>query len=276
MDTPRPNLIPIGGFANASQLSLKALRLYDRLGLLPPAWVDPGSGYRYYATEQLRAARLIRLMREMGMPLADVRRALGAGPGEAEAQVHAYWVGERERVSRLRGKTYRLLRALRNEETDMTYEIEVTEAAPQLTLGVEKRVRVGELEPHIKDSLHRLVAFVGAQGGEAAGLAFGLYHGPVNETDDGPMEVCLPVRGAFAPSGDIAVKEMPGGRLASVTARGPQCDFPAILEAYDAVADWITRNGYDMVGPPREIWLDEKGEAMQIAWLFAERAGRRD
>jgi len=39
-------LLTIGAFARASRLSPKALRLYDELGLLRPAEVDPASGYR--------------------------------------------------------------------------------------------------------------------------------------------------------------------------------------------------------------------------------------
>ena len=42
-------LLTIGAFAKAARLSPKALRLYDELGLLPPARVDPATGYRYYA-----------------------------------------------------------------------------------------------------------------------------------------------------------------------------------------------------------------------------------
>ena len=43
----------IGEFARLSRLSAKALRLYDELGLLPPAQVDLDSGYRWYAAGQL-------------------------------------------------------------------------------------------------------------------------------------------------------------------------------------------------------------------------------
>jgi DNA-binding transcriptional MerR regulator len=39
-------LLSIGEFARLSRLSAKALRRYDQLGLLKPAWVDPDSGYR--------------------------------------------------------------------------------------------------------------------------------------------------------------------------------------------------------------------------------------
>jgi PPM family protein phosphatase len=41
--------ITIGEFAERTRLSPKALRLYDRLGLVVPAKVDPGSGYRLTA-----------------------------------------------------------------------------------------------------------------------------------------------------------------------------------------------------------------------------------
>src|SRR5215210_1356158 len=70
------NLLSIGEFAAAAQLSQKALRLYGENGMLPPAWVDPDSGYRYYGLEQLRAATLIALLRRSGMPLAEVRKFL--------------------------------------------------------------------------------------------------------------------------------------------------------------------------------------------------------
>lgn len=57
------DLIPIGQFAAASRLSLKALRLYDENGLLRPAQVDPATGYRSYRLDQLRSATLISLLR---------------------------------------------------------------------------------------------------------------------------------------------------------------------------------------------------------------------
>ncbi len=50
--------VSIGEFARRSRLSVKALRLYDELGVLVPARVDQGSGYRYYDVAQLEAARV--------------------------------------------------------------------------------------------------------------------------------------------------------------------------------------------------------------------------
>jgi len=66
------DLIPIGQFAALTGLSAKALRIYQDQGLLEPAHVDPGSGYRHYSPAQLSTARRIALLRRAGLGLADV------------------------------------------------------------------------------------------------------------------------------------------------------------------------------------------------------------
>jgi len=71
-------LLPIGKFARASRLSIKSLRNYDESGLLPAAFVDPHSGYRYYRLEQLARADAIRSLRMVNMPLPQIAAALAA------------------------------------------------------------------------------------------------------------------------------------------------------------------------------------------------------
>ncbi|MGI5214502.1 MerR family transcriptional regulator [Plantactinospora sp. CA-290183] len=62
--------------ARASGLTVSALRFYDGAGVLPPATVDPATGYRRYARRQLRAARLVAGLRRVDMPLAEITRVL--------------------------------------------------------------------------------------------------------------------------------------------------------------------------------------------------------
>ncbi len=83
--------LTIGAFARASRLSPKALRLYDELGLLPPAYVDPWSGYRFYESAQLERARLVAWLRRLGMPLARIRAVCELPRAAAAEQVAAYW-----------------------------------------------------------------------------------------------------------------------------------------------------------------------------------------
>jgi DNA-binding transcriptional MerR regulator len=78
----------IGRFAKLTGLSVKALRLYDQRGLLRPAVVDIGSGYRYYSPEQIRLARDIRTLRAARMPLADIQCMLAEDdPDRVEARL---------------------------------------------------------------------------------------------------------------------------------------------------------------------------------------------
>ncbi|WP_036376598.1 MerR family transcriptional regulator [Micromonospora sp. ATCC 39149] len=66
----------IGELARASGLTISALRFYDRSGVLAPALVDPVTGYRWYADDQVVPARLVAGLRRVGMPLAEIAAAV--------------------------------------------------------------------------------------------------------------------------------------------------------------------------------------------------------
>jgi DNA-binding transcriptional MerR regulator len=68
--------LAIGRFARLSGLSVGALRHYDELGLLPPAAVDPLTGYRRYDRRQVSAARTIGRLRDLDVPLETIRAIL--------------------------------------------------------------------------------------------------------------------------------------------------------------------------------------------------------
>ncbi len=68
----------IGELARDSGLTPSALRFYDGAGVLVPAFVDPVTGYRRYADDQLKPARVLASLRRVGMPLADACRVLDA------------------------------------------------------------------------------------------------------------------------------------------------------------------------------------------------------
>ncbi|MFI9121140.1 MerR family transcriptional regulator [Streptomyces bikiniensis] len=80
---PNSELMPIGVFARRTGLTSSALRFYADSGLLPPAEVDPVTGYRSYDADQLERAIALRRLREIAMPLAAVETVLDAGPDEA-------------------------------------------------------------------------------------------------------------------------------------------------------------------------------------------------
>jgi DNA-binding transcriptional MerR regulator len=244
------DLLPIGCFAAASRLSQKALRLYGRNVLLAPAWVDPDSGYRYYRAEQLRTANLIALLRRAGMPLAEVRSFL-ADPTperpEAFERRETAEFAERRRV-------LRYVRRLVKEEP--MYEVFTRMTGEQRYVSRSRRVRVDGLEPFILSTFEEL--------GPGGAAPFVLYHGPVNEDEDGPVEVCVP-----KPDGGHV---LPAGEVAVTGIRGGHCEFPEILGAYEAVYRWAREHGREPDGPPREIYVNAPGEELQLEIALPLRA----
>jgi DNA-binding transcriptional MerR regulator len=66
-------LLKIKEFADFSDISVRALHLYDRLGLLAPAQVDSSNGYRYYDSEQMKELNTIISFKKLGFSLADIK-----------------------------------------------------------------------------------------------------------------------------------------------------------------------------------------------------------
>src|SRR5271167_290898 len=70
--------LTVGDFSRATHLSVKTLRHYHQVGLLEPATVNPDTGYRYYSAGQIPTAQVIRRLRDLEMPVADVKGVLAA------------------------------------------------------------------------------------------------------------------------------------------------------------------------------------------------------
>ncbi len=100
------DLLSIGRFARLAGLSVGALRHYDELDLLRPAEIDASTGYRRYRTSQLDDARTIARLRELEVPLEEIRDVLAADDPAERARRLA------DHRARIEARTYRLQRVL--------------------------------------------------------------------------------------------------------------------------------------------------------------------
>ncbi|MCX6464603.1 MAG: helix-turn-helix domain-containing protein [Pseudonocardiales bacterium] len=141
--TAGPGLMPIGAFARLCRLTVKAVRHYDAEGLLPPAVVDPHSGYRYYRAEQVRTATTIALLRGLDVPLPVVRDVLAAPDPAAVAEVLAAqrerWAAELAR----REQVLRSLDVLLHRPERVRYDVVVAHRPAVRLAGVDGVVRAG-------------------------------------------------------------------------------------------------------------------------------------
>lgn len=186
-------LVSIGEFARLSRLSPKALRLYDELELLPPARVDPDSGYRFYDLDQLDRARLVSALRQIGVPLAQIKPILGLAPADAAKRVAEFW-SEIESDHANRAELARRLVDRLNGKRSTMYEVKTREIPERSLLCLKRHV---DGYPGVWALGKEFIALLKERPlprmDGRAGAAFLIYHGEVNDDSDGPVEWCRPI-----------------------------------------------------------------------------------
>jgi DNA-binding transcriptional MerR regulator len=250
-------LLSIGVFARRSRLSMKALRLYGRKGLLIPADVDPDTGYRRYRESQLTTARLIVMLRRLNMPLAQVADTVSA-PGRIAAELlTSYWTVVERRVASQRELMSHIKSQLLGDDVVLDLpDVRERDVAGQLVLVERRHVAVEQLPAWIGTAMGRLMASAQRYGG-VSGSPFVVYHGEINEDSDGPAEACVPIDPAREESPCSAMRLDPAHREAYLRIRKSQVEFPQMLSAYEGVARWIRSRGRAVSGPPREVYFTD-------------------
>ena len=67
------NLFSIGELSKQQNISRQTLIFYDKIGLFPPAYIDPENGYRYYSSSQLDYLDTICIMKKIGFSLNEIK-----------------------------------------------------------------------------------------------------------------------------------------------------------------------------------------------------------
>jgi DNA-binding transcriptional MerR regulator len=246
--------MPIGEFAKCTRLSYKALRLYDQMGLLVPAFVDEQSSYRYYSETQLEKAKLIGLLRQLEMPLNQIAEVLALSGAEASHVVARYWLTIEAKVSSKRQLVHMLENYLHQKGESM-YEVLTRETPEYKIASIRSKLHAKDLGSFISGAIEEMYDYAKANGVKVGFEDFVIYEGP--EVQHGPIEVCVPFEGMLEPIGRIAIRMEPAHLIAYTRLTKANCSFPGILKAYESVDKWLKVNNKTSSAACREIyWAD--------------------
>lgn len=249
------NLMPIGRFAKSCRLGVKALRHYDELGLLAPAFVDPSSGYRYYHRGQARAAVMIGMLRSLDLPLPVIRRALAADPGQLRALIG-------EQAARLEAELAqrrRALLSLRHLAEHGALASTAVEVRREPARRVARRVLHTDSERLIEDTTSAIFALLAEVAASELTLREPVF--TLNDFGDGegPIEitVCAEVAGEARGLAGAEVVELPGGAFAMLRHVGP---YETLGLAHHALLAWAQERGHAARVPVWELYRNDPRE----------------
>jgi DNA-binding transcriptional MerR regulator len=244
--------LSIGDFSRATHLTVKTLRHYHQIGLLEPADVDPQTGYRRYATDQLPTAQVIRRFRDLDMPLEEIQAVLAASDLRTRNERIA------SHLSRLEdelGRTQRAVASLRDllaPAPDVPARIELRRLQVTPAAAISAVVDAEDSGTWFQGALGELHATLAAQNVQADGPAGGIFADDLFTHHRGQATIFVPCGTPVRPVGRVTRLEVPAVELAVIEHSGPPSE---VDRAYGTLAAYVARHALAVEGPIREYYL---------------------
>ncbi len=261
--------VAIGDFAKASHLSVKTLRHYHDIGLLVPAEVDRGSGYRRYAVEQVRTAQVIRRFRDLGMPLGQIADVLAAPDASVRSEVIASHLDRLERELIETQQAVAALRDLLDGPRVAAPIVHRSEPAMDVAAILET-VELDSLSAWFQGAVGELTATLAAQHVMTDGPGGAVVSDEFFADERGEITVFVPVSASVRSVGRVVARRLPPVELAVIVHRGSHND---IDRSYGALAEHVAHRAISVDGPLRERYLigrentpDETQWRTEIGW----------
>ncbi|HEX4428173.1 MAG TPA: MerR family transcriptional regulator [Frankiaceae bacterium] len=240
--------LSIGDFATLTHLSIRTLRRYHEGGLLEPATVDPFTGYRYYDSAQIPAAQVIHRLRELDVPLAEVKAIIATDDAGRRADLIAGHLQRLEdQLDRTRTAVASLRQLLRPDLDQL--HVELRSVPARTVAAVRGTVELEHAGSWYDAAMAELDSAFPAS--ERIGPPGGRYDNELFTEGRGAMTVFRPVRDPQA-SGRIEATPLPAAELAVTVHQGPHDDLDV---TYGRLGAWVVEHALAVDGPIQETYL---------------------
>lgn len=243
-------MLKIGEFSKLSHLTIKALRFYEKEGLLIPESTDEWSGYRFYETGQLEDAAKIKAYRQLGLSIEEIK-AIHDG-----ADLKLILVAKAEIFKKQKEDIDVRLSIINHilEEDEMKYQVTVKEIPAAIVYYTEIRVNafsdMMKLIPELGVECRKLNPQIKCV---EPGYEFCEYLDEEHKTSDILIRHSEAVDCMGKESDRIKFREIPAVKVLSIFHRG---SYDEIGEAYAYIMKYAKENGYKIAGLSRECYID--------------------
>ena len=261
--------LPIGDFSRMTRLSVKSLRRYHDLGLLEPAAIDPGTGYRYYQPSQVPLGQAIRRFRDLQMPLGQLREVLHAPDAAARNKLIIAHLDHMQSALAQTQQTVASLRSLL-EQPPAPITVEYRSVRAATAIAISEPVHAGDLAAWWSEAFGELHQALAAAPAARAGPDGALYPDEFFEQELGQVTAFIPVAATPAPAGRPQLIEIPAAELAVTVHHGAISDLD---QTYGALGTFVAEREIGVQGPIREHYVanpnqatTEPGHHTEVCW----------
>jgi len=243
-------------FSRLTRVSIKALRHYDRVGLLPPTFVDPRTRYRYYAARQAQRLDRILALRELGFSLSSIGDILER-PASDKAMRRALERRRLELCETIDSEQRRLDRldaVLQDLGTPRRRRLPqpVIRTLPPIHMATRRR-RVRDLEDGAQELFEAVERDASRARIRAAGAPVLIYYDRDYRESEVDIEACVPVTDGVRGVRGVKIRTLaPVPTAACVTYVG---SYDRWAEVARGLLTWLERRRLAIVGPLRETYL---------------------
>ncbi|WP_120338804.1 MerR family transcriptional regulator [Cryobacterium soli] len=261
-------MMTIGDFSRATRLSAKTLRFYHRVGLLAPAQVDPGNGYRMYSAGQIADAQVIRHFRSLDMPVQLIGEVLAAPGIEQRNELIAGHLGRlQDQLEQTRAAVAGLQGLLAASTTPLAVSHRSVPEMPALVIS--ETIDLADLGRFYTAASRELARLLQSTALSATGSRGGIWSTELFLDERGEAILFVPVTSLDEPAeplGRARLELLPAVDLAVATHHGTD---DTIAQVYGALGEYVTARELGIDGPIRETYLDETADGVattEIGW----------
>lgn len=251
--------LTIHQFSRLSGIPAKLLRYYDSREILQPDLRDEKTGYRYYRPSQVARANRIKLLRDAGLGLEEIRE-LERLESHRKTRKAREFIREQERDLEQRLQnillTGQYLKSLRIETVGSSNNVKLIQmptlrAALKSYTGLHNEV-VAAMVQFREDLLAEGLKIVGDPV---------LIREPERRSRDSTKNstIAIPVLGKKFKLPGVTDGAISGGTLAAIDCRG---DTKKLGDTYEKLFGWCYEAGFVVSGPIRESYpIEERANA---------------
>ena len=242
-------MIKIGDFSKLSRVSIRMLRHYDDMGLLKPETVDDFTSYRYYSPAQLQIVNRITALKDMGFSLAVIVEIMKHYHDPKTLNefltVKLAEVKEQEQETRNRLTLIETtIKRLRKDEHSMKYDVTLKTMPQRYVASLRQVIPAYQDESLLWERMSKEAGCALQMSAPCYSLA--IFHDEGYKESDVDVEIQISVQGQHKNTENVVFKTVEPIEIASAVYKG---SYEQINDVNEAVAAWVSDNGYSYNGP---------------------------